>query len=291
MKRIEKIRWAFFGSSDFSVIVLNRLKKHGLSPEIIVTTPARARGRGLKIRRGPVMDWAERENIRVLAPTTLGGPAIAEELKKDGPWNVFLVAAYGKIIPPEILEIPTEETLNIHPSLLPKLRGPSPVESAILTENETGVTIMKIDEQIDHGPIVAQRTVSTSEWPPYRIELEKILAETGADMFSEILPDWLEKKIRPLNQNHGAATFTRKISKNDLLLNLEAPPEENLRKIRAFSENRGAYFLENHRGRECRIIVERAGIINGRLAFETVKPEGRKKMSYEDYRRGIKAEI
>lgn len=284
----QKTRWAFFGSSNFSVAVLNKLESIDLLPQLIITTPDKPSGRGLKIKTGAVKKWAENKKISVLTPENLKGSDVVAELKKTGPWEVFLIASYGKIVPNEVLDIPTKNTLNIHPSLLPKLRGPSPIESAILNENETGVTIMKVDEQVDHGPIIAQQIISIPNWPPYYGDLEKILAEEGARLFAEILPNWIEGRIVPREQEHKTATFTKKISKNDLLIDMTDEPVKNLRKIRAFSGNRGAYFLTKRGDTNARVIVTEAKIIDGALVLEKVKPEGRNEMSYEDFRRGLR---
>lgn len=328
------IRWAFFGSSNFSVIVLRELESLGLVPQLIVTTPDKPRGRGLKITAGPVREWAEKRGIEIIAPATLKTGEAAAELRsfgekigaeksggsekggseRGGGWDVFLIASYGKIVPAEILDIPTRKTLNIHPSLLPKFRGPTPLESAILEANETGVTIMQVDEQVDHGPIVASRLVAMSgnasdavsadgtplEWPPYYTDLETLLAREGAKLFAEIVPGWVanDGSVQATEQNHALATFTKKIAKEDLLIDLVDDPEETLRKIRAYSGNRGAYFLLRQKSKdgttdkETRVIVTRAKIDSSgaspTLIIERVKPEGRTEMAFEDFKRGIR---
>ena len=295
-KNDNRVKWAFFGSSNFSVIVLDKLESLGFLPQMVVTTPDKPRGRGLKIKTGAVKEWADKRKIYILAPENFKNSeiraGIIAKLKKFGQWDVFLIASYGKIVPNEILNIPTKNTLNIHPSLLPRFRGSSPIESAILSanpgENETGVTIIKVDEQVDHGPIVAQKIVPVSDWPPYYADLEKILAEEGAGLFAEILPDWIDGKIVPRGQKHETATFTKKFSKKDLLIDLADNPQKNLKIIRAFSNNRGAYFLQKHKSKEIRVIVGNAKIENNELVLERVKPEGKKEMAYEDYKRGLK---
>lgn len=286
--RNEKINWAFFGSSNFSVIVLNELETLGLVPDLIVTTPDKPKGRGLKVESGPVKAWAEEREIPVFAPASLKAPETVEEIKNLGPWDVFLVASYGKIVTPDIFNMPKHETLNIHPSLLPKLRGPSPIEGAILSEKETGVTIMKIDAEVDHGPIVSQKSVFLTEWPPYYGDLELILAKEGADLFADTVTKWINGEIKAQDQFHSAATFTKKFSKDDLWITLDDNAEKNLRKIRAFSGNRGVYFFVKQNEREIRVIVTKASIKDDLLEIEKVKPEGKKEMSYADFERGLK---
>ncbi len=294
------IKWAFFGSSNFSVVVLNELETLGLVPQLIVTTPDKPRGRGLKISANVVKEWAEKRGIQVIAPATLKTGEAAAELQKlgaekGGAWDVFLIASYGKIVPLEILEIPTRKTLNIHPSLLPKFRGPTPLESAILEADETGVTIMQVDEQVDHGPIVATRPLSAdllpgAEWPPYYKDLETVLAHEGAKLFAEILPGWVANNgsVKATEQNHSTTTFTKKIAKEDLQIDLVDDPEDTLRRIRAYSGNRGAYFLLKQKDKETRVIVTQASLLDGKLVLERVKPEGRNEMAFEDFKRGIR---
>lgn len=289
-----KIHWAFFGSSHFSVLVLNKLEVLGPLPNLVVTTPDKPRGRGLEITSGEVRVWAEQRNIPVFAPATLKTGEVFEELKTLGAnsgtdsWDVFLVASYGKIVPKNILDMPRTGTLNIHPSLLPKFRGPTPLESAILSEEETetGVTIMKIDEAVDHGPIVDQVVVPISDWPPYYADLENLLAEEGAALFAEILPEWLTGTIAAQEQEHALATFTKKFEKSESQINLTETPEKNLRKIRAFSGKNSAFYIEEKTGK--RVIVARAKIASGVLLLERVKPEGKNEMGFEDYKRGLR---
>lgn len=283
------MNWAFFGSSNFSVIVLNELESIGLVPDLIVTTPDKPKGRGLTIESGPVKAWAEARDISVFAPTSLKTAETVDEIKNLGPWDVFLVASYGKIVTPEIFNMPKHETLNIHPSLLPKLRGPSPLEGAILSENETGVTIMKIDAEVDHGPIVAQKVVPLTEWPPYYGDLEQTLAKEGARLFAETVTKWVAGKIVAQDQFHSGATFTKKFLKDDLWISLDDDAQKNLRKIRAFSGNRGVYFFVKQGERDIRVIVTKASIKDGLLEIEKVKPEGKKEMSYADFERGLKS--
>ncbi len=298
LKNNSNIYWAFFGSSNFSVLVLDELEHQNLLPQLIVTTPDKPKGRGLKVQLGDVRTWAEQRNIPVLSPATLKNEEIKNELiqfveKADfnsnpKSWDTFLVASYGKIVPADIFNIPKKGTLNIHPSLLPKFRGPTPLESSIIAADETGVTIMKIDEQVDHGAIVAQKAVPILGWPPYYRELETTLATEGAKLFAEILPDWISGKIEATEQEHLAATFTKKFLGGGLRILLEDEPKANLRKIRAFAGNRGTYFLLKHKETEVRLIITAAKIEQGELVIERVIPEGKKEMNYEDFKRGLR---
>lgn len=281
--------FAYFGSGKISVIVLEKLKEHGFLPKVIITTEDKPKGRNLILTPPEVKTWAEQEKIPYLQLKTLKTEESVEAIKnfsKEG-FDLFIVASYGKIIPQSILDIPKHKTLNVHPSLLPKLRGPSPIISAVLNENETGVTIMRIDEEMDHGPIVLQQKIDM-EWPPYAEDLEKISGETGGEMLVKIIPDWINGKIKEVEQDHSKATYCKKVEKVDGEIDLSNKAESNLRKIRAYHIWPGAYFFDTQGEKKTRIIVKKAKIIDGELVLERIVPEGKKEMDYKDYLRGRK---
>lgn len=154
----KEIKYAYFGTDGFAVAILDELKKADLLPELIVTNPDKPKGRKLVMTPPEVKVWADENGIKTLQPEKLDEDFI-NSLKKDE-WDLFVVASYGKIIPEEIINLPKHKTLNVHPSLLPLYRGPSPIESAILDDSkETGVTIMRMDKKMDHGPILNQEFV------------------------------------------------------------------------------------------------------------------------------------
>lgn len=283
---MQRINFAFFGTGNISIIVLEELRRRGFLPKLVVTTPDKPQGRRLILTPTPTKVWAQKENVPFIELTTLKKLEAEQKLKKyskDG-YDLFIVASYGKIIPKNILDIPKYKTLNVHPSLLPKLRGASPIKSAILEENETGVTIIQLDEEVDHGPIVAQEKVTIADWPPYDEDLEKILGQAGGEILGDIIPDWISGKIKAVEQRHVDATYCKKIEKSDGEINLEDKPEINLRKIRAYHVWPGAYFFKNDK----RVIVKKASIKNDKLVIERVVPEGKKEMSYDDFLRGLK---
>lgn len=293
---------AFWGSSRFSVLCLDELKAHGLTPALIITTPDQPTGRGLKLTPTPVKVWATENNITCLTPDKLDTDFTAE-LKKYG-IPLFLVASYGKIIPQLILDLPKNGTLNIHPSLLPKYRGSSPLQEQILNnEKEVGVTIIKLDEKMDHGPIVAQETLNIENWPVKFEELETITARAGTKLFAENLSSYLEGKIIPKEQNHNEATFTKKVEKVDGLIDIvNGDPYKKFLKIQAYSVWPQAYFFvekknnltptlpsTDGRGPErIRVIVKEAKYADGKLEILKVLPEGKKEMNYSDFLRGLK---
>lgn len=287
----DKPVFAFFGTSKISVIVLDELKAKGYIPKLIVTIEDKPKGRKMLLTPPETKIWAQKENVPFIQLKTLRTVESIETIKSYSPegYDLFIVASYGKIIPQEILDLPRYKTLNVHPSLLPKLRGPSPIKSVILTESETGVTLIKLDAEIDHGPIISQKKVDIIDWPPYDEDLENTLGKIGGEMLGEIIPDWISGNIKEVEQDHSKATMCLKIEKSDGEINLEESPEKNLRKIRAFHSWPGAYFFfDVENGTKKRILIRRAHIENNELVIERVIPEGKKEMDYKDFLRGMK---
>jgi methionyl-tRNA formyltransferase len=274
--------FAFFGTPRFATGVLDALEKNGLLPALIITAPDKPRGRGLVLSPSPAKEWALTRGIDVVTPATLKDPAFASELANTQ-WDVFAVAAYAKLIPKNILTIPKKGALNVHPSLLPKFRGPSPVLSAILAdERATGVTIMQMNEAMDAGPVVAQAKVELEEsaWPPKGSEFEDLLAQEGGNLLSEVMPLWIKGDITPEPQDERKAIATRKFSDEDAKIDLAGNAHEQLLKIRAFDKNPRAYFLTpQHK----RMIITDATISDGKLQIIKVIPEGKKEMEYKDF--------
>lgn len=290
---MEKIKFVFFGSSKFSCIILDELEEAGFLPSLIVTGIDKPQGRKLVLTSPPTKTWADARQIPCLQPAKISDPEFQKLLKAEASAGaeLFIVASYGKIISRKILDIPTFSTLNVHPSLLPKLRGATPIQSAILSENETGVSIMILDEEMDHGPILGQEVFkpekgSTESWPMYADELEEKLGELGGALLAKIIPEWVEGAITPVEQNHSKATYTKKITKEDGLIDLEDDAEKNLRKIRAYAGWPTAYFFLEKGGKKTRIVIKEAELVDGKLVLTKVIPEGKKEMSYEDFLRG-----
>jgi len=279
--------FAFFGTDEFAVLILEQLKRNNLTPSLIVTTPDTPQGRKLTVTPSPVKVWAKNNSTTMLQPEILDG-GFFDDIKTEM-WDVFIVASYGKIIPKKLLDIPTHGSLNIHPSLLPKLRGASPIQNAILHEDTTGVTIIQMDEKMDHGPIVAQKEVIFEEWPLSQGITEAILAREGGQLLADTLPDYISGAITPRKQDHDRATFTTKITKADAELDFSDPSEHNMRKIKAFNDSPRAFYFTQHGDKKIRVIVTNAHIdTNGELVFDAVIPEGKKEMSYEDFKRGLR---
>lgn len=279
-----KTNFVFFGTSRFAVIVLETLHTLGLIPSMIVTTPDKPQGRKLEILPTPAKVWALAHNIQVLQPEKLNEEFKNILVQTYSGADLYIVASYGKIIPEIIFNIPKHKTLNIHPSLLPKLRGATPIEGAILHEEKTGVTIMQIDKEMDHGPIVAQKRIHVDPWPPRADHLEEVLATEGARLLASIIPDWIDGKITAIEQAHNHATFTKKITKEDGELDLSADPFENWKKIQAYYGWPGSFYFVENDGKKMRIKISQARFEpeSKKLIIEKVIPEGKKEVNYSD---------
>ncbi len=278
------IKFAFFGSSRLSVIVLDSLYEQGFVPSCIITTPDKPQGRHMTITPNVVKDWANKKNIHVHDVNKLD-QTFADTLTKEN-LDIFIVASYGKIIPENVLSIPPHKTLNIHPSLLPLYRGPSPLPSSMIDDaKQTGISIMRIDAEMDHGPLLSQKEVTIDEWPTYE-NFEEMMAKIGAEELARILPDWIAGKIKEQEQDHSTATHTKKIQKEDAEINIKDDAYLNFRKIQAYHEWPQAYFFIDHNNNRLRVKITEASFQDGKLNIEKVIPEGKKEMSYEDFTRG-----
>src|SRR3989338_2130048 len=279
-----KVRFAFFGTPELATVVLDALESAGYLPTIVVTTPDQKKNRGMQLTASPVKQWANKRGIETIAPETLDD-ATAEILRLKN-FYLFIVIYYGKVLPKEILDIPARGTLNIHFSLLPRWRGTSPVRATILNDNrEVGTSIILLDEKIDHGPVIAQKKIVVPEWPPRAQELEMLATRESAKLLIEILPSWLLGEIQAHEQNHDVATYCPSIAKEDGLLNLADGAYENILKIRAFDSTVGTYAFFERSNKKIRVNILGAHIENDLLIIDTVKPEGKKEMRYEEFLR------
>lgn len=279
--------FVFFGTPDIAVTALETLARAGMSPARIVTAPDAPRGRGLTLSPSPVAQWAAAHGTPVSMPEKLSDPAFVSLLHSVGA-DLFVVVAYGKILPQSVLSIPRLGTLNMHPSLLPRHRGPSPVESQILHETDrsnVGVSVMLLDEAMDHGPVLTEKNIADAlpQWPVSASALRSLLAQHGARLLAETLPAFIAGKIQPQPQDDTRATYCTRISKEDALIDLSAPPEETYKKILAYDIWPRAYFFTEKNGKRIRVIVTRAHLADGALVIDSVIPEGKKETSYKNF--------
>lgn len=192
-----------------------------------------------------------------------------EEFKELKP-DLCIVAAYGKFIPSKYLSIPKYGFINIHPSLLPKYRGPSPIKTAILNgDTETGVTLMLVDKEMDHGPILSSIKYQTSGIK-YHKEIEKDLWDLGTKLLIETLPHYISGKIKPKEQNHSQATFTKKLNHEDGRIDWSQSAEKIYNQIRALSEEPGAWTMWQNKI----LNIRQADLYKTEPCISEVKPPG-----------------
>jgi methionyl-tRNA formyltransferase len=278
----------FFGTSRFAEILLQKLaSEHNIIHSVIITTPDMPVGRKQIMTASPVKEWALKNSLPLLQPAKLKGSEFLEALGTD--WDLFIVASYGKIIPKEVLDIPRRGTLNVHPSLLPRYRGASPLQAQILANEEhIGTTIMLMDEEVDHGAIVAQKEMPREAELSNKTfsELESFMAIESAEILAICLGPWLKSEIEPQEQNHSEATFTALLKKEDGRIDFdpihpEINAEKNWRTYLAYEHWPGTFFFIKTNGGEKRIVIKEAELADGSFIPKRVIPEGKKEMAYD----------
>lgn len=316
------VRTVFLGSGTFALPALERLiASERTSLVAAVTAPPRPFGRRGDVRPTPVGARAREAGIDVLTPARLRDDDVIGSLRALEP-QLIVLADYGRLVPQRVLDLPAHGALNLHPSLLPRHRGASPVPAAILAGDvETGVTLMRMDAGLDTGPIVAQ-----ARWPLRGDErapqLEADLATLGAELLDAHLPGWLSGTLEATPQPEDGATLTRPLRRRDGLLDPTRPASELARQVRAYEPWPGTY-LETPDGR---LIIWRAEAVDGevtsaarergmedaaaaagrpgelepdgdgialrtaagRLRLLEVQPAGRRRMSGAELRRGMR---
>jgi len=209
----------YFSTGFFGEAVLKHLLAQNIKPAYIITSPDKPVGRHQTIEAGPIKKLAIEHEIPFFQPAKLKDEEALEKFKELIQQNtICVVADYGKILPQALLDLKTIDFINIHPSLLPLFRGPAPLQNTILSNmRETGVTIIQMDDKMDHGPIVAQKNITIGEniWPVSTLELSEILAKHSADMLIETLRKYENGVIEYMEQDHDKATYTKMISKSD----------------------------------------------------------------------------
>lgn len=233
----------FMGTPEIAAIVLEKLLDSGFNIKAVFTRPDKPKGRNKKLAKSPVKLLAEIQKLPIKQPKNK--EELTKEITKLKP-DLIVVAAYGMILPKEVLEVPKYGAINIHPSLLPLYRGPAPISTPILNgDKKTGVTIIKMDEKMDEGDILAQEEIELSgkETMP---ELTERLAELGGKMLVDVTPRWVNGEIRPQKQDHSKATYTKIIKKEDGRINFTKETAEEIgRKSRAFLPWPGVYAYWN----------------------------------------------
>ena len=236
----DSLRVVFMGTPSFAAPVLSGLLDAGHEVAGVYTRPDRRAGRGRRLLAPEMKSFAAERGLPVLQPPSLREEEAQRILAALSP-ELMVVAAYGLLLPPAVLDIPPLHCLNIHPSLLPRHRGPSPVAAAIMEgDEETGVTVMRLDEGMDTGPIVARRSA--------RIDGEETgetltarLFQMGADLLVDTLPAWSKGEIEPQPQDEALATVTPRLSREDGDIDWSLPAVRTARQVRAYHPWPGAY--------------------------------------------------
>ena len=230
----------FMGSPDFALQTLKLLADY--YPVVgVVTQPDRPAGRGRHLKAPPVKKLAQKLALPVIQPRRLSEPEAMEQLRTWAP-DLIVVAAFGQLLRPDVLDLPPHGCLNVHASLLPRWRGAAPINAAILHgDEETGVTIMKMDPGLDSGPIVSQRAIPITPEDTAGSLFNK-LAPLGAELLMETLPAYLRGEIEPRPQDDSEATYAPKLSRADGKLDFGQPAEYLARKVRAFNPWPGTFM-------------------------------------------------
>ncbi len=237
-------RIIFMGTPEFAVPVLDALTRTPHEIVGVFTRQDKPAGRGGKLQASPVKQLAQTRNLPIHQPKTLRN-AEALALLRDLAPDVIIVAAYGLILPPNVLAIPPHGCINTHASLLPRHRGAAPIPAAILVgDSETGITLMQMDEGIDTGPILAQRAIPIADDDTTGTLTAK-LARLAADLLIEQLPRILAGEIVPQPQDESRATLTKTIRKEDGLTAWTQPAIEIARRVRAFNPWPSAFTFWN----------------------------------------------
>lgn len=299
------LRAVFMGTPSFAVPALDILASNPAVDVVAAYTPPdRRRGRGRVMEPSPVKARAQELEIPIYQTPSFRNPDVVDEFSRLKP-ELVVVVAYGRLLPAEVLDIPRFGCLNLHPSLLPRHRGPSPVPGAILSGDEnTGITLMLLDEGMDSGPIIAQRARSIR--PEDDAEsLTTELFHDGAALLEATLPDWLSGDVDACPQDEDLATYTSKMERADGLADWRRPAEFLWRQQRAYAPWPGLHTT--WQGKELKLLkvaplpdgnaepgaVVRAdgdrlavGTGEGLLAIRRLQLEGRRPASADDFVRG-----
>ena len=276
------MKYIFFGTPNFAAVILNRLIEAGMPPAAVVCNPDKPAGRKKILTKPPTKIIAEQRNIPVFQPESLEIRNWELEIEKLGGVDFAVVAAYGKILRPEFLNSLPAKFIGVHPSLLPKYRGATPIQSAILNdEKKTGATLFLIDEKVDHGPIIARRETRIAN-RNYQ-ELEKELAEIGANLLIGVLlklkqssgnqASFAEAGFPPIPQNETEATYTKKFKSENGFVDLKKDdPKLIYRKILALNPEPGVYTIINGK----RVKLLEADLADSKLKLKKIQIEGKK---------------
>jgi len=293
------------GTAELSCASLEKLARDkSYSVVAVVTQPDKPKGRELKLTPSPVKVLAEKLNVPVLQPLKARDEKFIGELLELNP-DLIVVVAYGQILPPAILELPRFGCLNVHTSLLPKYRGAAPIQWAIASgDAETGVTIMKMDAGLDTGPVLSTRRTPILPADDSQL-LHDRLAQLGAELLVETIPDYVAGKIQAQPQTLEGSSYAAKIKKEDGKIDWHQPATQIWNRLRAFTPWPGAFtflqaepkpqllkiwkagVVENHGPTGIVLSADKTGIIvgcgQGALRILELQREGGKRLTAEQF--------
>ena len=268
---------AFFGTPPFTTDFLDTLVATGYSPRLVVTAPDRPVGRGMLMTAPEPKVWADVKGIKVLQPEKLDDAFFAE--LSETQWDLFVVVAYGKIMPERVINLPKFGTINVHYSLLPKYRGATPTESAILNgDATTGVTIQQMVYKLDAGDILSTKEVSIDPTDT-TLTLRDKLNKQALTLLPETINHIFDGTITRISQDESLVTTCGKFTKDMGKLNLSDSGIINDRKYRAYTGSIGTYFFDNG----TRIKITNAHLEGEQFVIDEVIPENGKRMPYSAY--------
>ena len=257
----------FFGSAEFSVPILETLIQNKMV-DAVFSTPPRPVGRKQIVTPTPVSQAATQNQVTVFEPENLSDEKFLNQVEKMRP-DLFLVTAYGKILPKALLEIPPCGSINIHGSLLPKYRGSSPLQAALLNgDRETGITFILMDEKVDHGPILVKEKMKIKKNCTYS-ELAQKMSFLAARITPSVIEDFLNKKIKPLFQNDEEASYVKTIKKEDGHIDFNSPAKKILQQINAFEKWPGSYAFWKKDGKDLLVKILGGKILSGKIQSST----------------------
>jgi methionyl-tRNA formyltransferase len=234
-------RVLFAGTPEFALASLRAIVGSGLRPVAALTQPDRPSGRGRRMTPSPVKSYCRDEGIEVLQPETLRDDAVVAELAALSP-DLIIVAAYGLILPQNVLDLPRRDCINVHASLLPRWRGAAPIQAAILNgDRETGISLMSMTAGLDCGPVYASESLEIDEEETAG-ELHDRLADLGGRLLIRCLPAILDGELEPIEQDESLAIYAPKIDKRDAVMDWRRSSKELHRLVRAYNPVPGAWF-------------------------------------------------
>ena len=302
------LRIVFFGTPLSAVPSLERLVESGLEVISAVTAPDKPQGRRRIVSESPVASAARRLGLPCLKPVGMRDTMFREQIAELAP-DLCVIVVFGRLIPADILSIPRKGFVNLHPSLLPLWRGPSPIQSSLLAgDAATGISIMLLDDEMDHGPILAQQSVpiETLEHLP---ELTERLAHLGSSMLVSTIIDYADGTIVPTVQDHASATYCKKFIRDDARIDWSNDARSIVNMIRAFSGEPTAWTMWNgtavniyrtagtypdgpapaHVGVVQNDLV--VGARNGAVRISELQSAGRRKLPAPDFLKGSRSII